>query len=186
MDLTVVSETSAKLNQTPGKYPKENIQISIYLSIYLSVYLSISVSIYSLSLSIYLSTYLPTYPWLFQNWNQPLRTKLRLLMRTYGGACTATMQCNGDHLPDVICRKLACNVWVINSILGHFYRRFRLFFPVSIYYLWPFEMCQSARRQPVFIYYLLLLFSLVLQRNAGYGLLVHEISWLHTTTHHSR
>jgi hypothetical protein len=45
----------------------------------------------------------------------------------------ATMQCNGGHLPDVIYRKLACNVWVINSILGHIYRRFRLFFPVSIY-----------------------------------------------------
>jgi hypothetical protein len=26
MDLTEGSETSAKLNQTPGKYPKENIQ----------------------------------------------------------------------------------------------------------------------------------------------------------------
>jgi hypothetical protein len=28
MDLTEGSETSAKLNQTPGKYPKENIQVS--------------------------------------------------------------------------------------------------------------------------------------------------------------
>jgi hypothetical protein len=28
MDLTEVSETSAKLNLTPGKYPKENIQVS--------------------------------------------------------------------------------------------------------------------------------------------------------------
>jgi predicted solute-binding protein len=28
MDLTEGSETSAKLNQTPGKYPKENIQFS--------------------------------------------------------------------------------------------------------------------------------------------------------------
>jgi hypothetical protein len=28
MDLTESSETSAKLNQTPGKYPKENIQVS--------------------------------------------------------------------------------------------------------------------------------------------------------------
>jgi hypothetical protein len=27
MDLTEGSETSAKLNLTPGKYPKENIQI---------------------------------------------------------------------------------------------------------------------------------------------------------------
>jgi hypothetical protein len=40
------------------------------------------------------------------------------------------LQCNGGHLPDVICRKLACNVWVINGILGHIYRRFRLFFSV--------------------------------------------------------
>jgi hypothetical protein len=47
----------------------------------------------------------------------------------------ATVQCNGVHLPDVMCRKLAVNVWVINSILGHVYRRFCLFFPVSIYYL---------------------------------------------------
>jgi hypothetical protein len=62
------------------------------------------------------------------------------------------MQCNGGHLPDVICRKLACNVWVVNSILGHIYRRFRLFFPVSIYYLRSFKMCQSARRHPVYIY----------------------------------
>jgi hypothetical protein len=64
----------------------------------------------------------------------------------------ATMQCNGCHMPDVICRKLACNVWVINSILGHIYRRFRLFFPSSIYYLWPFEMCQPAWRHPVRVY----------------------------------
>jgi hypothetical protein len=28
MDLTEGSETSATLNQTPGKYPKENIQVS--------------------------------------------------------------------------------------------------------------------------------------------------------------
>jgi hypothetical protein len=28
MDLTEGSETSAKLNPTPGKYPKENIQVS--------------------------------------------------------------------------------------------------------------------------------------------------------------
>jgi hypothetical protein len=28
MDLTVCSETSAKLNLTPGKYPKQNIQDS--------------------------------------------------------------------------------------------------------------------------------------------------------------
>jgi hypothetical protein len=28
MDLTECSETSAKLNVTPGKYPKENIQVS--------------------------------------------------------------------------------------------------------------------------------------------------------------
>jgi hypothetical protein len=27
MDLTEDSETSAKLNHTPGKYPKENIQV---------------------------------------------------------------------------------------------------------------------------------------------------------------
>jgi hypothetical protein len=60
------------------------------------------------------------------------------------------MQCNGGHLPDVICRKLSCNVWVINSILGHINRRFRLFFPISIYYLWPFEMCQSAWRNPIY------------------------------------
>jgi hypothetical protein len=31
MDLTEGSETSAKLNLTPGKYPKENIQGEIYL-----------------------------------------------------------------------------------------------------------------------------------------------------------
>jgi hypothetical protein len=31
MDLTEGSETSAKLNQTPGKYPKENIQINILI-----------------------------------------------------------------------------------------------------------------------------------------------------------
>jgi hypothetical protein len=31
-----------------------------------------------------------------------------------------------------------------------------------------------------------LLFSLALQLSAGYGLLVHEVSWLHTTTRHSR
>jgi hypothetical protein len=29
MDLTEGSETSAKLNQTPGKYPKENIQKTV-------------------------------------------------------------------------------------------------------------------------------------------------------------
>jgi hypothetical protein len=29
MDLTEGSETSAKLNQTPGKYPKENIQVFV-------------------------------------------------------------------------------------------------------------------------------------------------------------
>jgi hypothetical protein len=31
MDLTEGSETSAKLNMTPGKYPKENIQDSILI-----------------------------------------------------------------------------------------------------------------------------------------------------------
>jgi hypothetical protein len=30
MDLTEGSETSAELTQTPGKYPKENIQVSEY------------------------------------------------------------------------------------------------------------------------------------------------------------
>ena len=40
-------------------------------------------------------------------------------------------------------------MWVINSILGRIYRRFRKFFPVSIYYLWPFEMCRLAPRHPV-------------------------------------
>jgi len=42
---------------------------------------------------------------------------------------------NGGHLPDVIFRKYACNLWGINSILGCIYRWFRLFFPASIYYL---------------------------------------------------
>jgi hypothetical protein len=32
MDLTEGSETSAKLNLTPGKYPKENIQVYIVLN----------------------------------------------------------------------------------------------------------------------------------------------------------
>jgi hypothetical protein len=35
-------------------------------------------------------------------------------------------------------------------------------------------------------HHLLLLFSLALQPSAGYGLLVHEVSWSHTTTRHSR
>jgi hypothetical protein len=34
MDLTEGSETSAKLNQTPGKYPKENIQVAGKLAEY--------------------------------------------------------------------------------------------------------------------------------------------------------
>jgi hypothetical protein len=55
--------------------------------------------------------------------------------RVYGNYQTRLQQCNGGHLPDVICGKLACNMWVINSILGHIYRRFRLIFPVSAYYL---------------------------------------------------
>jgi hypothetical protein len=40
----------------------------------------------------------------------------------YGNFQTRLQQCtdvNRGRLPDVICRKLACNVWVINSILGH-------------------------------------------------------------------
>jgi len=56
----------------------------------------------------------------------------------YGNFQTRLQQCidvNGGHLPDVIIRKQACNLWVINSILGRIYRRFRLFFPVYIYYL---------------------------------------------------
>jgi hypothetical protein len=60
------------------------------------------------------------------------------------------LQCNGGHLPDVICRKLACNVWVINSVFGHIYRRFPLFLPVSIYYLWPFE-CVSRLSATLYI-----------------------------------
>jgi hypothetical protein len=77
-------------------------------------------------------------------WWGPTEARVRQLPDTL-----ATMQCNGGHLPYVICRKLAGTVWVINSILGHIYRRFRLFFPVSIYYLCPFETCQSARRHSV-------------------------------------
>jgi hypothetical protein len=61
-----------------------------------------------------------------------------LRRRVYGNFQTRLQKCidvNGGHLPDVICRKLACNVWVINSILEHIYRLVRLFFPLSIYYL---------------------------------------------------
>jgi hypothetical protein len=84
--------------------------------------------------------------WSCDYWWGPTEARVRQLPDTL-----ATMQCNGGHLPVVICRKLACNVWVIlaNSLLGHIYRRFRLFFLVSIYCLWPFEMCQSARRHSV-------------------------------------
>jgi hypothetical protein len=38
MDLTEGSETSAKLNLTPGKYPKENIQIIIIIIIIINAY----------------------------------------------------------------------------------------------------------------------------------------------------
>ena len=75
-----------------------------------------------------------------------------LRRRVYGNFQTRSQQCidvNGGHLPDVIFRKLTCNLWVINSILGRIYRRFRKFFPFSVYYLWPFEMCQSAPRHLV-------------------------------------
>ena len=61
-----------------------------------------------------------------------------LRRHVYGNFQTRLQQCidvNRGHLPDVIFRKLACNLWVINSILEPIYRRFRLFFPVSIYYL---------------------------------------------------
>ena len=56
----------------------------------------------------------------------------------YGNLQTRLQQCidvNGGHPPDVIFRKSAFNLWVINSILGRICRRFRKFFPVSIYYL---------------------------------------------------
>jgi len=59
-----------------------------------------------------------------------------LWRRVYGNFQTHLQQCidvNGGHLPDV--QKKACNFWLINSILGRIYRWFRLFFPVSIYYL---------------------------------------------------
>ena len=75
-----------------------------------------------------------------------------LRRRMYGNFQTRLQQCidvNGGHLPDVIFRIYACNLRVINSILGRIYRRFRKFFPVSIYYLWPFEMYQLAPRHPV-------------------------------------
>ena len=58
--------------------------------------------------------------------------------RVYGNFQTSLQQCidiTGGHLPDVIFRKKASNLWIINSILGRIYRRFRLFFPLSIYYL---------------------------------------------------
>ena len=61
-----------------------------------------------------------------------------LRRRMYGNFQTRLQQridVNGGHLPDVIFRIYACNLWVINSILGRIYRRFRKFFPVSIYYL---------------------------------------------------
>jgi len=59
-----------------------------------------------------------------------------LRRRVYDNFQTRLQQCidlNGGHLPDV--QKIASNLWVTNSILGLIYRRFRLFFPVSIYYL---------------------------------------------------
>ena len=59
-----------------------------------------------------------------------------LRRRVYGNLQTRLQQCidvNGGHLPDVL--KISCNLWVINSIFGRIYRRFRLFFSVSIYYL---------------------------------------------------
>ena len=43
-----------------------------------------------------------------------------LQKRMYGNFQTRLQQCidvNGGHLPDVIFSKLACNLWVINSIL---------------------------------------------------------------------
>ena len=77
-----------------------------------------------------------------------------LQTRVYGNFQTRLQQridVNWGLLPDAIFSKWACNLWVINSILGRIYTRFRLFFPISIYYLWPFEMCQSAPPHPVFM-----------------------------------
>jgi len=59
---------------------------------------------------------------------------------------------NIRRINNIKCITLVFLVWSIHdvtvrktlSIFGGIYRRFRLFFPVSIYYLWPFEMCQSA------------------------------------------
>ena len=76
-----------------------------------------------------------------------------LRRRVYGNFQIRLQQCidiNRGYLPDVMLRKYACNLWVINSIFGGIYRRFRLFFPISIYYLCPFEMCQSAPRHSVY------------------------------------
>jgi hypothetical protein len=58
--------------------------------------------------------------------------------RVYGNYQTQLEQSidvNGGHMPEVIFSKLACNLWVINSILGSIYRGFRLLFPVPMYYL---------------------------------------------------
>jgi hypothetical protein len=44
----------------------------------------------------------------------------------------------------------------------------------------------SASSVTDIIYLFIYLFSLALQASAGYGLLIHEVSWSHTTTRRSR
>jgi hypothetical protein len=54
--------------------------------------------------------------------------------------------------------------------------------PVHSYFSLPTSVMLPSDGFPL----LLLLFSLALQPSAGYGLLVHEVSWSQSTTRHSR
>ena len=58
-----------------------------------------------------------------------------------------------------------------------------------MYFYGELETYSSAFRKPTIRAKLIIrhvLFSVALRPNAGHGLLIFEVSWSHTTTHHSR
>jgi hypothetical protein len=58
-----------------------------------------------------------------------------LRRRVYGNFRKRLQECidlNGGHLSDVIFKKSACNLLVLNGIVQCIYRRFRFVFPVTI------------------------------------------------------
>jgi hypothetical protein len=80
-------------------------------------------------------------------------------------------------------------LWVVFVSVFYFVLCYSCLYDVPLLSLVSWLTSQHVNKRELLLLLLLLfiyLFSLALQFSAGYGLLVHDVSWSHTTTRHSR